>query len=242
MVIQPSNPWGKANSLEVQRSDLWVFELDPVIRYIRSNFPWISPLPEDAKPYAKQVQFPEKRIRNKVIYRDSRPYNMPDYDDPLSEIRVDFLYDQPSSTPIAKGAGTLVPNPTGTRSRIYTLLHAWYELARIGRNGLGQNLVGIPPYSPTNQQDLQDLPVTTNPVSLQYSFDLEFHFLRGSMQSMNASIEADEDVRPLVTSSAHRLIGCWCAGVQLNTVTTEGAQLQVVTGIFYADDIQPIEV
>ena len=91
------NPWGI--TLEAQRSDLWYVNFDSVVREftaaglftadeVYGNFNG-----GNTQFYATSVSLPEQKINAEVVRRDSRPYHMPSWDEPVGQIKIDFVHE-----------------------------------------------------------------------------------------------------------------------------------------------------
>lgn len=114
------NPWGTQGGLEPQRADLWVVDISSAIRSIRTVLS--LPLPDIPSFYAQSVALPELVVKPEQYRRDSRPYNMPSFDDALQPVRVTFLVDS---------------NDDEQSSDIYLVLDAWRTIVRAGRGAMG---------------------------------------------------------------------------------------------------------
>jgi hypothetical protein len=118
------NPWGAQAGLggeEPQRSDLWIVDLSSPLRGISTQLN--VNLPPIPSYFAQSVSLPELRVRPDVVRRDSRPYNMPSWDDPLDPVKISFILDAAES---------------GVSSRIYSVLDAWRSLVRAGRGKMSK--------------------------------------------------------------------------------------------------------
>lgn len=127
IITNVKNIWSSSTSdgipaLMPQRTDLWQFNLEPIMRVLRTlqlDFgpPGASLPPENTSVYyAKAVIFPEQAITQDPVRRGTIPYLMPSWDQPCQPARVTF-YNESSD----RG------------SRIYRALLAWLQLARQGR-------------------------------------------------------------------------------------------------------------
>jgi hypothetical protein len=116
------NPWGSQAGLggeEPQRADLWVVDLTSAI----NNISTALNISLDTIPayFAQSVSFPELRVKPDQFRRDSRPYNMPVWDDPPDGVKINFILDAAEE---------------GKSSRIYRVLDAWRSLVRAGRGAM----------------------------------------------------------------------------------------------------------
>jgi hypothetical protein len=123
------NPWGAQAGLggeEPQRSDLWIVDLSSPLRGISTQLG--VNLPPIPSYFAQSVSIPELRLRPDVVRRDSRPYNMPSWDDPLDPVKITFLLDAAES---------------GVSSRIYSVLDGWRSLVRAGRGAMSKEVTVV---------------------------------------------------------------------------------------------------
>jgi hypothetical protein len=121
-----SNPWGAiadGGGEEAQRTDLWMVDLSSPIRGVQSQLNLV--LPDIPSYFAQSVSFPELRVKADQFRRDSRPYNMPAFDDPPDPVKITFILD-------ARG--------DDKSSRIYTVLDKWRAIVRAGRGGMSEEL------------------------------------------------------------------------------------------------------
>jgi hypothetical protein len=123
------NPWGAQAGLggeEPQRSDLWVIDLSSPLRGISTQLDVnLSPIPSY---FAQSVSIPELRVKADQFRRDSRPYNMPTFDDPPDAVKINFILDA---------------SEKGVASRIYALLDAWRSLVRAGRGAMSKEVTVV---------------------------------------------------------------------------------------------------
>ena len=125
VIEEQRNVWGSAspNGQDAQRSDLWVVDLRQVIDGINSvlsnTFEQLEPV---GSFYAQSVALPTLQVKADQVRRDSRPYNMPTWDEPPGETRLTFILDA---------------RVNARHSRIYTLLDRWRMLVRAGRGQMG---------------------------------------------------------------------------------------------------------
>lgn len=233
-IIRQKNPWGRPGGLEIQRADLWVLDLEPVREFIiqRNRAAGVSQsLPYDTRFYARQVQLPEDRMDTKVVMRGSNRYHMPDYDQPLGEIRVEFIHDAPAAV-FPQEVMITTPPEEMPGSLIFRVIYAWREMARVAR--------GERTSPSTDVVELDLAPMRINERGpLTYRFDIDCHLLRGSIEQFVA-MENEEDRRELKTASLYRLHRAWCAGVQLGTLNYQGSELMTLSASLFAEAIVPI--
>ena len=120
--INQTNLWGKqADSglgLEPQRNDLYFVDFSSALKNVQRAAN-VSPVLAPMLPqYVRSVTLPELRTKPDVVRRDSIPYNMPSWDDPLDPIKITFLLDT---------------NEQDDRSDVTRFLDAWLALTRAGR-------------------------------------------------------------------------------------------------------------
>jgi hypothetical protein len=122
-IVQQKNPWaaqaGAGGGLDPQRSDLWTVDFkqvsDGLSVVLEQNVPGIPTY------FAQSLNFPEPKVRGEMYRRDSRPYNMPGFDEPLDPVRMTFILESPGP---------------GTSSRIYRFLDNWRQVVRAGRGAM----------------------------------------------------------------------------------------------------------
>jgi hypothetical protein len=117
--------WGaQANkALNAQRADLWTMDLSNVVRSLNTQISTggVSNLTnlQLLQPYFVQsVSLPELKVNAEPYRRDSRPYMMPVFDEPLGAITARFYLETPTS-------------PQG--SVVYHLMDTWRAFVRGGR-------------------------------------------------------------------------------------------------------------
>jgi hypothetical protein len=121
------NPWGAqagTGGEEPQRSDLWVVDMTSVLRGITTQLN--ITLPPIPSYFAQSVSIPELRVKADQFRRDSRPYNMPVFDEALDPVKITFILD------------AALP---GYASRIYNVLDRWRSLVRAGRGSMSKETV-----------------------------------------------------------------------------------------------------
>src|SRR5690606_18471819 len=95
MVIRSDNVWGKVGGLEAQRADLWVLDMEQVLRGVRQHLAGRLQLPENnsSTHYARMIAFPETRINEYEVKSLNTPKLYPGFDEPTMSVRIDFLVD-----------------------------------------------------------------------------------------------------------------------------------------------------
>lgn len=129
-IVQQTNPWvtqaGGGGGLDPQRSDLWKIDLSQVsnglTRVLGRRVPGIPTY------FAQSMSLPEPRVKADTFRRDSRPYNMPSFDDPLDAVKINFILESPGP---------------GESSIIYRFLDQWRQVIRAGRGGMSASAPNI---------------------------------------------------------------------------------------------------
>lgn len=123
--INQTNLWGKQADqglgLEPQRNDLYFVDFASAVKNVAaaSRIQLAPILPQ----YVRSVTLPELRTKADPIRRDSIPYNMPTWDDPLDPIKLTFLLDTKEQN---------------DNSDVIRFLDAWLALTRAGRGSRNQ--------------------------------------------------------------------------------------------------------
>lgn len=122
------NTWGSAgdDAPNAQRADLWQVDLQSVVtglnQQITDTGVGLNFLPEFNRFLAQSVSLPELKVGSAEYRRDSRPFLMPVFDEPLGPFSIKFLMDSPTDS---------------KSSKIYRLLDTWRAAVRAGRGGMG---------------------------------------------------------------------------------------------------------
>jgi len=121
VVTNQKNMWGAQAGLEAQRKDLWMVDFRDAVAFVSAQMDSrLSPVP----PYfVRSVSLPELRIKSDVFRRDSKPYHMPSWDEPMDPVKMTFVIDCRSDK---------------ESSHIYRFLDSWRQLIRAGRGGMGE--------------------------------------------------------------------------------------------------------
>lgn len=155
-IINQLNLWGKQSDfglgLEPQRNDLYYVDFLSTVNNVAAatNLQLAPVIPQ----YVRSVTLPEIRTKADPIRRDSVPYNMPSWDDPLDPVKITFVLD-------TKDMGF---NP------VIKLLDAWMALTRAGR---GNRTFG---YRPT----LGNWFRLNSNYRVDFQFDIKIYMLRGA--------------------------------------------------------------
>lgn len=270
IVENQTNLWGKQQGIEGQRSDLWLVDFRETLEGLHrvavtastadtetSGSVNLQPpmdflLPKLATYYVHSVALPDLRVRSDAVRRDSRPYQMPTWDDPLDPIRMTFLLD------CYKPGRETSPY----KSEVYCLMDAWRSVVRAGRGSLSSE------YAIRLDNDYR----------IDYAFNVEVKLLRpGSPQltSVNpnffggqktlaqrdqAYLGSGAGVYPgntpypslavpdalnytvvqndLQEALKLTLVKCWLSSFKVSDLSYEQAKLVQIEATLYAEDIQ----
>jgi hypothetical protein len=175
--IKQNNLWGKAADsglgLEPQRSDLYVLDFTTAQKGVAqaSNQRLSDVLPQ----FVRSISPPELRTKAEPIRRDSVPFQMPSWDDPLDPIKVAFLLDTSNED---------------DKSAVIQFLDAWLALTRAGRGSRFQG------YSSTGWLTL-DANYRVN-----YTYNVSLFLLRGAALNFGTGASG-QDQGPLNTYLAN---------------------------------------
>jgi len=132
------NTWGSAgeNAPNPQRADLWQVDLKSVVdgwnqeiaNALEVEDTGLAPLGEFSRFFAQSVSLPELKVGSAEYRRDSRPFLMPVFDEPLGAFSIKFIMDSPTNA---------------TKSKIYRLLDTWRAVVRAGRGAMGDEPVFV---------------------------------------------------------------------------------------------------
>ena len=215
-----SNPWGV--TAEVQRADLWRINFSNVLGKLRAyqlftngEFCGIDP-----EFYAQSLVLPAQTVRPEVVRRDSRPYNMPSWDEPLDAIRLTLLAD----------VGTRRQENSGFTSEVVKLFTAWRALVRSGRGGMSLEdsfaLSGV-------NFSVADISM----VSL-YAFDIPVYLLKGGIpDSTGDRTTAVDSSTDLDDSTTLKLVSAWLSSIQFGELSHVNGGPLSLSLTLYADDI-----
>ena len=157
-----TNLWGKQSTpgadigLEPQRNDLYMVDFTNAVKNVEAvSKKTLAPfLPQ----YVRSCTLPELRTKSEPIRRDSIPYNMPSWDDPLDAIKIVFLLE----------------TSTQTYSTVVAFMDLWLALTRAGR---GSRQAGY--YTTLGWFRLN------SSYSVDFRFDVFLYLLRGASASNN---------------------------------------------------------
>jgi hypothetical protein len=153
--INQINLWGKqadaGTGFNPQRIDLWMVDFKMAVDGVSkaANIPIDPILPQ----YLRSISLPEVRTKAEPIRRDSVPFQMPSWDDPLDAIKITFLMDTHQQDDVCN---------------VVQFLDAWLALTRAGR---GNRVLG---YNMDNVSLLLN-----NNFSIDFRFDVSLSLLRG---------------------------------------------------------------
>lgn len=121
VVTDQKNLWGAQGGYEAQRKDLWIVDFRDAVSLVSAQMD--SRLSAVPPYFVRSVSLPELRVKADVFRRDSRPYNMPGWDDALDPVKMTFVVDSRSDK---------------ESSHIYRFLDSWRQLIRAGRGAMGE--------------------------------------------------------------------------------------------------------
>jgi hypothetical protein len=174
------NLWGASadsggSAFEPQRVDLWTVDFTNAVNGINAFFgqqvqfndagsglvqpPKIPPI---FPQYVQSVSIPENRLKPDVFRRESIPYQMPSWDDPLDPVKITFLMETAS-----------VDDSSFAVSNTQLLMLRWMQLVRAGRGERSSGyLAALPPLSTVVLNDSFQAP---------YRFDVSVFLIRGKV-------------------------------------------------------------
>lgn len=219
VIDQQTNLWGRAKGVDIQRSDLWIVDFSDALEGLDGNAEITDMMSADTESpsmprrlatyFAQSVSLPDLKVRAEHVRRDSRPYQMPSWDEPLEAITMVFLLD------CHKPLGN---NNDPYQSDIYKVLDAWRSAVRAGRGG----------FSDENAITLDD----NYGHDLNWNFDVRVKMLRGA-SAPSTIIDNDLEYSLQLT-----LVNCWLSSFKVSELSYEGsAKAVTITAIFYAEDI-----
>lgn len=228
-----TNPWGK--TVEVQRSDLWVIEFDSVVKEFRESGLFAAGMEfygDRTSIYAQVVQLPEQVVRPDVVRRDSRPYNMPSWDDPLGAIRVTLLSDIGAQK-----------QGTGFTSEVLKMLSTWRAVVRAGRGGMStEDSFTLNVYYSTAREK-------SGFRSPLHCFNIPIYLLKGpgtpGQELSGMKLDGDDGQNELdnasefETSTKLLLMNAWLSSYQYGDLSYATGQPLTISTVLYADDILP---
>lgn len=178
------NLWGIAatdGGLEPQRSDLWLVDLTNVVNGLNSNQGLFTRLelpnvPALAPQFVQSITLPELKMKPEVVRRDSVPFNMPSWDEPMDAVKITFLVET---------------NSDPKQSLVISLLTAWQAIVRAGRGDR----------TDLYTEDTFSIPLNAN-YRYDYTFPIRVAQLRGG--STGLAPLTDQQIAELNQSMANQ--------------------------------------
>jgi len=164
--VNQTNLWGRqADSglgLEPQRTDLYFVDFASAQKNVGAvaNLKLAAILPQ----YVRSLSLPELRTKSDPIRRDSVPYNMPSWDDPLDAVKIVFLLDT---------------HEQDDTSDVVQFLDAWLALTRAGRGSRAQGY-----YHPNGWLTLN------SDFTIDFRFNINLYLLRGANLTVGGFVTA----------------------------------------------------
>jgi hypothetical protein len=246
MRVKSKNPW--AQTLEIQRSDLWTVDFSMAVSELAFSTQFGVPnrqlsaigLIKNHQFFAASVQFPDAVITPENTRRDSRQYNMPGWDAPMTPVRMVFFHNVSNS--VRDGI---------RRSEIYQLLDLWRIRVRAGRGGmstepevlLDQNFrapkfrfdITVKMASGYPLTDAAGNPLFIAGINNDPGLDVDNGGL-GVSQEVD-----DTDGASLEVSSVYSLKNAWLGSISLAEANHEGpGTIHKINTMFYVDDIKQL--
>lgn len=171
--VNQTNLWGKqadnGEGLEPQRNDLYFVDFTSSVKYVAKAAN--VQLPDIAPQYVRSITLPELRTKSDAVRRDSVPYNMPSWDDPLDAIKLVFLLDT---------------REENDGSSVLKFLDAWLALTRAGRGERAQGYLSTGNWLKLNSDFRVD-----------FQFNINIFLLRGAAFTLGnfQPIATDEEFR-----------------------------------------------
>lgn|SRR5512143_2149174 len=263
--INQINLWGKqadaGTTLEPQRSDLWMVDFKAAVQGVgtASKVPLIPILPQ----YVRAITLPELRTKAEPIRRDSVPYQMPSWDDPLDPIKITFLLDTHAQEDV---------------SNVIQFLDAWMALTRAGRGtrflGYNVNTAWLTLNSDFRvdfqyQVDLWLLRGSASDLTGGFSTSPQSDEFKAGMANANTAFRnqkkqegqvqqgatAVQDQQPvtqfslsaslrssanpnMTVHSIYTLVNAWLGAYKMSDLNYAQSDLVTVEATFYADDVR----
>ena len=210
--------------MDAQRSDLWVVDFSTAITGLNGNFTERTLAPKLAAYTSRSVTLPELKTKSDQVRRDSRPYQMPSWDEPLDAIGMTFTLDSHKSTG---------DNADPYSSDLYQLLTMWRVSVRAGRGAMSKET---------------EVPQLNAKYRVDYAFDVGVRLLRGcsnptavdTVNSNSAAYDPTVDspvVNDLEFSMQLVLVKCWLGGFKMSELSYDDSKPVTISATFYAEDI-----
>ena len=251
-----ANLWGRqvsettSNVLEPQRSDLFMVDLEQAATSMRriAGIELAPMIPQ----FVRSVSFPDTKVRAEAFRRDSVPFNLPSWDEPVDSLRIVFIVDTYEAT---------------DKSVVVDLLDTWSALTRAG---IGSRSAG---YTAAGREGTFLLDAN---YSVQCRFDVNISLIRGiqadtratmaqAVADLNSRYAAQEAayVKALAENGDEALSlrptppaippytdmlehtkwvarNCWVSGYKLTDLTYQDSQLLQVEATFYPEAIERV--
>jgi len=164
--INQTNLWGKqADSglgYEPQRNDLYFVDFASAVKNVAAATRiQLAPI---VPQYVRSVTLPELRTKADPVRRDSIPFNMPSWDDPMDAVKIVFLLDT---------------NNQDDASAVTKFLDAWLNLTRAGRGGRSQGYSALGDWLKLNADYRVD-----------FQFNVNLFLLRGADISVGGFVDS----------------------------------------------------
>jgi hypothetical protein len=211
VIAQQSNPWvvsaPDGGGLDPQRTDLWGISMKQVSDGLARTLGFsVLDIPTY---YAQSLVWPELKIKAEQFRRDSRPFNMPGFDEPLDPVKITFIMDA-------------APNS----SRVYWFLDRWRQAVRAGRGAMSsENSI------PLNANYRIDYAFNMNVFLYHGSHGTITNVLNGQQ---NGPVTVDNDLQLVGTFT---LVNAWLGGFKLGDVSHLDTKVQTIEATFYVEDI-----
>ena len=243
------NMWGIKGGFDPQRSDLWQADLNAVVNGLNLNdsLDFLEMLPLLPKYFPCAMTLPELKMRPEVYRRDSRPYNMPGFDEPCDPVRLSFVVDAYSAS--------------FTGSVIYRILDVWRKLCRAGRGAFGSESsitlnaqytiefrypiylyfcrgASLPPAYATGRYTSVTLP---NRRTYQVTFDspMSMQELQTQTQVLanRGELFANQTKSGLDATTILMLENAWLGGFKIADLSYDSARVLTVDATIYAENL-----
>lgn len=233
------NCWGTTTEegLEPQRNDLWLVDLSEVVKGLDKLRLFykvgVSNAPVFLPQFVQSVTLPEQKIKAEVFRRDSVPFNLPSWDEPLDATKIVFLLDTQERV---------------NQSVVLAIMKAWTLAVRAGR---GNRTDG--PYATTKNSVTLDATFRYD-----YAFSVRIALLRGGkgettepndaqMVQMNTPTkrtQGQQKARPLTQISRLQYSGnwllkdAWLGGWKMSDLNYTTSGLVTVEATLYAESLE----
>lgn len=176
----PLNLWGRptlngAPGLELQRSDLWVLNLDTAIQGLTRINAYSGGFDTSTLQVAS-VGLPTLSVKADEFRRDSRPVLMPGFDEAVSPVKMAFNLD-------AAGAGKQWNDFYS--SNLYHFISTWLNVTRSGRNAISLG----------DQAELGESNFMDENYRVPYRYNLLLKFGRGNSDGSTLEVSTQYELR-----------------------------------------------